>query len=231
MYIEEQVKRWFAAHLGLMNCKIKICGITNFDDASFTAELGVQYLGFNFYKKSKRFITPVLAGEIIKRLSPTVKTVGVFVNPTRAEIKEVMKNVSLDFMQFHGDEELSFISQYKNYKLIKAFQIEDIGLENKITEWLQLGDYVLLDAYTPTQYGGTGEKIEQVILDYYQQGLDFSRVFLAGGLNSTNVSELVMRYQPYAVDVASGVETQPGIKSKELVLDFVKKIKEINPKE
>ena len=208
-----------------MNCQIKICGITNLEDAQIAADLGVEYLGFNFYNRSKRYIIPDFAADVIKKLPISVVPVGLFVNSTNAEINQVLKIAPVKFLQFHGDEDKSFVSQFRGYQIIKALRIKDIGLEHEINEWLKACDYVLLDAYSPTQYGGTGEKINQTLLDYYKERIDFSRVFLAGGLNPENVSEVVTRYRPYAVDVASGVEIAPGRKDSVLVNKFVSAIR------
>ena len=204
-----------------MTTQIKICGITNLEDALFAAEHGADYLGFNFYNKSKRYILPNVASEIIKQIPLAVSAVGVFVNATKEEVDRIAFVAAIKYLQFHGDEDLAFVAQFKDQMKIKALQLKSYGLEKQIEEWLKVCDYLLLDAYSSQQYGGTGENIDNALLDYYSQRIDFSKIFLAGGLNPNNVLEKVRRYHPYAVDVASGVESSPGIKDKKLVSDFI----------
>lgn len=195
-------------------------------DALHAAGLGVQYLGFNFYDQSKRYISPELAGGIIRKLPSSVSAVGIFVNANKTLIDQVLYSAPVRLLQFHGDEEPSFVTQFKDYETIKALRIERVGLENEINEWLSVCDYVLLDAYSSTQYGGTGETISVAVLDYYKERLDFSKIFLAGGLNPKNVFSYVPRYRPYAVDVASGVERAPGHKDCEMMSEFIKNVKD-----
>ncbi len=187
--------------------RIKVCGITNSENAFYAVGLGASALGFIFYEKSPRFITPLAAAEIIKQLPPFVTKVGVFVNASEDYLRDARDIAGFDLYQFHGDETPQFCSAFgENY--IKAIRVKDARSLDVID--LYDTDIFLFDTYSPDVYGGTGENFSWDILPRRKLGDKF--VILSGGLNSDNVHDAIQRVNPYAVDVSSGVESSPGIK-------------------
>ncbi|MBX3244065.1 MAG: phosphoribosylanthranilate isomerase [Acidobacteria bacterium] len=188
---------------------VKICGITNLKDGLAAPSFGADMVGFNFYPKSPRYINPISAGAIASRLPREVKKVGVFVNESIENINAVCNSARLDMIQLHGDESEEFVDQIRSalaVPVIKAIRIGDPDIEIADT----VADAVLLDAYSPDKYGGTGETFE------WEKAVElksrFSKIYLAGGLTPDNVAEAVSVVSPFAVDVAGGVEVRPGIK-------------------
>ncbi|MBI5025951.1 MAG: phosphoribosylanthranilate isomerase [Nitrospirae bacterium] len=179
--------------------KVKICGITNIEDALAAVKFGADALGFVFYKGSPRVITPDRAKDIISKLPPLVSTVGVFVNEDLREIKRIIQHAGLDTVQLHGDEppEMCAISR----RIIKAIRVKDL------TDLEPLSRYkvsaFLLDTYTPETLGGTGQIFNW---DIAVEAKRFGRIILAGGLTPQNVAEAIQWVRPYGIDVATGVE-------------------------
>jgi phosphoribosylanthranilate isomerase len=195
--------------------KIKICGITNLEDAMAAAELGVDALGFNFYKKSPRYIDPQKAAEIIAQLPPFIMPVGIFVNEREEKIRDAMFTTGIKVLQFHGDERPEFCDRFAT-RVIKAFQVKDKeSLKHMVHYHVSA---LLLDSYREGVRGGTG-----VTFDWHLAVVakTFGRVILAGGLTPKNVVEAVKLVQPYAVDVAGGVEKEKGIKDHSKMKKFV----------
>ncbi len=190
--------------------KIKICGITSLDDALAAADSGVDSLGFNFYKKSPRYIEPAKASEIIAQLPPFVTPVAVFVNEREDKIRDVMFTTGIKVLQFHGDERPEFCGRFAS-RVIKAFQVKDKESLKQMVHFHVSA--LLLDSYHKNIRGGTGE-----IFDWHLAVVakTFGRVILAGGLTPSNIAEAVKLVRPYGVDVAGGVEKGKGIK------DYVK---------
>lgn len=189
--------------------KVKICGITNYDDAAAAFEMGVDLLGFNFYPKSPRYLTPEAAAAIIDRLPALIDTVGVFVNSSFEEIRRTMDTCSLDWVQLHGDESPEFCKSLNSVdvKTMKALRIKD---ESDIQEAEKFfTDAILLDAFHPERYGGTG-----LTFDWNIVGHIGKRVFLAGGINPDNAVEAV-ELGVYGIDICSGIEVEPGKKDHE----------------
>lgn len=205
--------------------KVKICGITNLEDALTAVENGADDLGFNFHENSPRYVSPELAKTIIETLPSTVVNVGVFVNETSERICEIARLVGLDAIQLHGDEDDEFIDKLHKMSelaVIKAIRIRaDFKPEDAVD---CSAEAVLLDKYSPKERGGTGETFDWSIAKEVQGRI--KRLYLAGGLNPENVGEAIREVQPYAVDVASGVESSPGKKDPEKVAAFIKAAKE-----
>jgi len=199
--------------------KIKICGITNLDDALFAAECGADALGFNFYKKSPRYIEPQKAAEIIAQLPPFVMPVGVFVNEREDRIREIQHMTCIQSVQFHGDESPEFCQRFEG-RVIKAFQVKDKE-SLKVMAHYRVGAF-LLDSYREGMRGGTG-----VTFDWHLAVVakTFGKIILAGGLTPVNVAEAVKLVQPYGVDVAGGVENEKGIKDQGKVKKFITEVR------
>jgi len=206
--------------------KVKICGITNIEDALASCEYGADALGFIFYKKSPRFIEPERVKKIIRELPPFVTTVGVFVDEDADRISEIADAAKLDIIQLHGSEPPEFCNVFKR-KIIKAFKIQEQGArgkgqENEIRRYT-VSAY-LLDTYKEGVEGGTGEIFDWEIA---KEAKRFGRIILAGGLTPENVAEAVETVMPYGVDVSSGVEQKPGKKDLQKVKNFIERAKGI----
>lgn len=195
--------------------RVKICGITNLQDALNAIEAGADALGFVFYEKSKRYIEPKKAKEIIKQLPPFVQTVGLFVNMYPGQIDFLCKLSGVDMAQIHFEVEPPFFEslQTRYIKVIRARCKEDLQLYKD--------EYRIVDAFV-AEYGGEGKKLELSWFD----GIDCSKIILAGGLESDYVKEL-KGYNFYSLDVSSGVEVKKGIKDKQKMINFVSKVHEL----
>ena len=200
---------------------VKICGITRLEDAIAAADLGARALGFNFYKKSKRYIQPKKAKEIIEQLPGHILKVGLFVNSTEKEVEEIYSRIELDLLQFHGDETPDFCKKWGD-KVIRAFRIEN---ENQL-EIIKKYDFarmIIIDAAIAGQFGGTGKLSDwDIAVKAKTYGIP---LLLAGGLTSMNVSEGIQRVKPFGVDVAGGVESTAGIKDWEKMRAFMHSVR------
>lgn len=188
--------------------RIKICGITNLEDALLAAALGADALGFIFYPKSPRKVAPETAREIITQLPPFVAAVGVFVDEDPAVVQELAARVGLDWVQLHGSESPDYCRSLGR-KVIKGFRIQD---EKSLLELAPYRDAVqafLLDTYKQGQVGGTGESFDWPLA---REARKYGRIILAGGLTAANVAQAIEVARADAVDVASSVEAAPGKK-------------------
>jgi phosphoribosylanthranilate isomerase len=192
--------------------RVKMCGTTRIEDALAAVRFGVDALGFIFYAKSPRYISPVDAAEIIKKLPPLIDRVGVFVN---APIEEVVAaaGAGLSYLQLHGNESVEYCLDIRQRLpfcgIIKAFRVGEESRREDFTPYNECADAFLLDTYVQGAKGGTGKVFDWSIIER----LKLQRpVFLAGGLSSENVVNAIHEVQPFAVDINSGVESQPGIK-------------------
>ncbi len=189
--------------------KVKICGITNLEDALTAVELGADALGFIF-ASSPRQIAPQTAREIIRAVAPFVKTVGVFVNEAPATIREVMQHCGLDLAQLHGDESPAFCDEMMPYT-IKALSIKDESSLQKGQAYHGKVRSLLLDTYSKERAGGTGKTFDwELAIKIKKQG---TPIILSGGIGPSNIVAAIHAVRPYAVDVNSGVEERPGKKS------------------
>jgi phosphoribosylanthranilate isomerase len=205
--------------------KVKICGITNLEDALCAQEAGADYLGFVFAESPRR-ITVENAKIILQELSKDVKVAALFVNEGKEVIDNIVGNLDrVDLLQFHGDETPEFCMQFKPQKIIKAIRVKDEESIKQIQDFNGV-DFILLDAYTDKAYGGTGRGFDRALASKAKEfGLP---LFLSGGLNPENVIEAVIKVNPFCVDVSSGVEKTPGKKDHALVKKFIKNAKIYN---
>lgn len=198
--------------------KVKICGITNAGDALAAAECGADALGFVFYDKSPRSVSPQQAADIIALAPPFITTVGVFVNEDPSRIREIAAFTRIHVVQLHGDESPADCGVW--HRVIKAFrvsQLSDLGIIRQYA-----GSTFLLDAYSPESYGGTGQTFNW---DIAVEAKGFGRIILSGGLTPENVERAVQRVRPYAVDVSSGIERSKGRKDHDRMRDFIERAK------
>lgn len=208
--------------------KVKICGITNLEDALLSAKFGADALGFNFYEKSPRYISPEKAREIIEQLPENVLKVGVFVNENLKKIAETAEIARLDAVQLHGEETPEFVRELKektNLEIIKAFRVSKDFVPEDVLKYTN-ADAILLDAYSPKEHGGTGETFDWEIAKKVQ-GI-FPKMYLAGGLSAENVLKAVEKVKPYAVDSCSALEIEKGKKDKLKTIRFVEYAKKKN---
>jgi phosphoribosylanthranilate isomerase len=188
--------------------KVKICGITNLEDAQLAVDLGADALGFNFYKKSPRYIEPSRAKLIIEELPPLVSTVGVFADEFSPErISSIAHAVGLNAVQLHGSESPEYVKKVDELRVIKAFRV-DPHFDLTLLSLYSAGAY-LLDTFDPERIGGTGQVFDWEIA---VAAKTYGRIILAGGLKQENIVDAISRVRPYAVDICSGVESEPGKK-------------------
>ncbi len=201
--------------------KVKICGITNYKDAAFSVDQGVDALGFNFYRLSPRYIDATTARSIIGRLPPFVTTVGVFVNLSGPEqVAEAARSAGVQVIQLHGDESPEFCRKLGDWFLIKALRIGKHPIRENLEEYPVQA--FLLDTKSDVLYGGTGVSFEWNLA----HGIKRIRpVILAGGLRPDNVGEAIRLVQPYAVDICSGVESSPGKKDFAKLIEFMNEVR------
>jgi phosphoribosylanthranilate isomerase len=202
--------------------RVKICGVTNAADALAAVEAGANLIGFNFYERSPRHITPAEAGKIRAQLPKKVKAVGIFVNALPADVITLRSSLKLDAVQLHGDEPLEAVAEIASaVPVIKAFRVEpDFPLET--LEQYPEAFAFLFDAAHDGQYGGTGRTTDW---DVARRAAVKHRIILAGGLKVENVAAAVRIVRPYGIDVASGVESRPGKKDHGRLREFIQEVR------
>jgi phosphoribosylanthranilate isomerase len=192
-----------------MPTRVKICGITTWEDARLSIDLGASALGFNFYPPSPRSISPADAWSIIRRLPPFVEAVGVFVNWPPLVVAALARAVRLGSVQLHGAESPAEVTELgRKHRVIKAIQVKR-GLRAASLARYRAADAILLDGFAPGLHGGTGRTLDWKLARAARR---YGRIILAGGLTPDNIEEAIRVAQPYAVDVASGVEKRAGRK-------------------
>ncbi|MFH0790921.1 MAG: phosphoribosylanthranilate isomerase [Candidatus Omnitrophota bacterium] len=201
--------------------KVKICGITNLDDAQAAVHAGCDAIGFLFYKKSPRYISPEQAKDIIDKLPKNVIKIGVFVNAKEEIIKRIARICKFRMLQFHGSESPEFCARFKGYRIIKTFRVKG---KLDVKDMARYHPFAFLfDTYIANKSGGTGKKFNWKLIRHID-GLK-RPVFLAGGLTEKNVRTAVKITEPAWVDVCSGVEEKPGKKDHKKVKEFIKAAK------
>jgi len=201
--------------------RVKICGITNVKDALTAVNAGADALGFVFYEKSPRHVEVKDLKAVFAALPAFVTTVALFVNPSESLVNEVISELKVDLLQFHGDESPSFCEQFTR-PYIKAVRMQEQTDLAELAEQYNKSKGLLLDAYVKGTPGGTGEAFNwQWVSPDVRKNIDLP-IILAGGLNSTNVAEAIEVVQPWAVDVSGGVEGQsPSVKSMAKIQAFI----------
>ncbi|MGB5875257.1 MAG: phosphoribosylanthranilate isomerase [Bacteroidota bacterium] len=199
--------------------RIKICGITNLQDALAATDAGAHALGFVFAPSSPRCISPENAAEIIRQLPPFVQTVGVFVDAERSVVNDVIRECGIDTLQLHGQETPSETTGYP-VRVVKGFRISGAADLESLSRY-RVSAY-LLDTYVPGLEGGTGKTFDWTLAG---EARHFGRIILSGGLRDENVGEAIRTARPYAVDVSSGLENSPGKKSVEKMIRFVEAVR------
>lgn len=197
--------------------KVKICGITNLEDAKLAVDAGCDALGFVFYRLSPRYISPGKAAQIIRKLPRSVVKVGVFVNAREKNIKRIAKLCRLNMLQFHGNESAKFCDRFKEYKVIKVFRVKDY-LDPKIVLEYKPFAY-MFDTFSRKKLGGTGEIFNWKLVRHIEC---LKRpVFLSGGLDRKNVRAAIKAAHPDWVDACSSLEAKPGKKDANKVKRFI----------
>ena len=196
--------------------RVKICGITNLEDALMAVEAGADALGFVFFRGSPRFISPEQAAVIIRCLPPFVQAVGLFVNEEPATVNSVADQCGLDLVQLHGEESPDYCTAV-NRRIVKAFRVKDVSSLDDLANYRVSA--CLLDAWSPAAHGGTGTTFNWEIAARVAAS---QCIILAGGLTPENVAGAVATVNPYAVDVSSGVESAPGKKDAGQVNRFIR---------
>jgi phosphoribosylanthranilate isomerase len=200
--------------------RIKICGITNTEDAVAAAELGADAVGFVF-ATSPRQVSPEKAREIIMALPPLVQTVGVFVDEDFENVAYIADFCRLDLLQFHGKESKAYCARFGR-RVIKAVRVRNRGGLKVCSEYSSIVDALLLDTYVSGRSGGTGLTFDWSLA---LEAKRYGRIILAGGLNPDNVADAISAAKPYAVDASSGLEQEPGVKDHEKMARFIQTVR------
>jgi phosphoribosylanthranilate isomerase len=206
------------------NVKVKICGITNWPDARCACDAGVDFLGFNFYPASPRYIGPATARSIIQRLPKSVASVGVFVDEPPESLIRTAKIARVKYVQLHGDETPAFVSRLRRalpaVKIIKAIRVRSASDVRRSSRFRN-ASAILLDGFDRRRRGGSGKAFDWSLA---ARAGGRARIFLAGGLTLENVTEAIRVVRPYAVDVCSAVELSPGKKDRSGIKAFMRRV-------
>jgi phosphoribosylanthranilate isomerase len=204
-----------------MRTRVKICGLTRVGDAEAAAACGADAIGLVFYAKSPRAVDIPTAQTLVAALPPFVTTVGLFVDPSKDLVEEVLAAVPLDLLQFHGDEAPEFCAAFGR-PWLKALRVRPgIDLDREAQRYVNATG-LLLDAYRAGVPGGTGETFDWALIPSVLR----SRIVLAGGLTADNVADAIVQVRPYAVDVSGGVEAAKGIKDRDKIEAFMNGVRD-----
>jgi phosphoribosylanthranilate isomerase len=199
--------------------KVKICGITNLKDARQALEAGAAFIGFNFYERSPRYITPSAAKRIMQSLPKKAKAVGVFVNEKEGKMLAIVRQIGLSHVQLHGEESPETVARLqRTIPVIKAVRVRKSFSTSELSRYKNASAF-LLDGFDGRRRGGSGKSFRWDIARHAKRA---GHIFLAGGLTPDNLGEAIRSARPYAVDVCSGVEAKPGKKDPAAVIDFIR---------
>jgi phosphoribosylanthranilate isomerase len=202
-----------------LRTRVKICGITRPQDAMSAVKHGADAIGLVFYAPSPRCVSIETAKSIVQALPPFVTVVGLFVNAEESDVRQVLAQVHLDVLQFHGDEAVSYCEQF-NAPYYKAIRVKKDSNLLQCAQQYSSAQALLLDAFSEQAYGGTG-----LVFDWGLIPTNLGKpVVLAGGLDAKNVSDAIQQIRPYAVDVSGGVETTKGIKDDGKIAAFMQAV-------
>ena len=203
--------------------RVKICGNTNYENARLAVDLGADYLGFIFVPNTKRVLTVENAEKILSGLKGFTNTVGVFCNQPKKEVEVIAQRLGFKYLQFHGEETALYCESFmqKGFHIIKTFHVKDAMSLKRLDEYNVSA--FLFDTFASSEKGGTGKPFSWDIIE--DRPYVHDKLFLAGGLNIQNVQQAISQVRPFAVDIASGVESSPGIKDPELLRAFIQKVK------
>ena len=209
--------------------RVKICGVTRVGDALAAAQLGADAVGLNFYPPSPRYVGRDRAREIRRTLPPLVEPVGLFVNADAVQVRETAEAVGLVTVQLHGEELPDVLAELDAFRLIKVFRIQDRDSLDEVSAYLEACDAIgrrpdalLFDVHDPELWGGSGKRFDWGVLT---EAETFQPYLLAGGLTPDNVGQAIRVARPWGVDVASGVESSPGIKDPDRMRAFIDRAK------
>lgn len=209
--------------------EIKICGFKRRKDIEDAICLGIRWIGLNFYEKSPRYINEKECEILIDGLGKNIKKIGVFVNPDERKLFQLINKLKIDGVQLHGNEPPSLIKKIKERFpekiVIKAIRVKNKEDLKKKMKKYKMADFFLFDAFDEEKFGGTGKMINERLIDV--KDILWERVFIAGGIKPENIGEIVKKYKPYGIDVASGVEIAPGIKDKEKMKKLIEEVKNV----
>jgi phosphoribosylanthranilate isomerase len=205
----------------VIEMRVKVCGITSYEDAVLALDQGVDALGFNFYRPSPRYIDPAEARKIIRRLPPLWVSVGLFVNAAIEDLLEASRVAGVQALQLHGDETPGYCRKISGWPLLKAIRIGADSIRENLQEYPVQA--FVLDVKDDSLFGGTGKSFDWRLA----QGIDHP-VMLAGGLRPDNVREAILTVKPYGVDVCSGVESSPGRKDRGLLVQFMNEVRNVS---
>ncbi|MCM8832623.1 MAG: phosphoribosylanthranilate isomerase [Candidatus Omnitrophica bacterium] len=209
--------------------EIKICGFKRKKDIVDAISVGIKWIGLNFYEKSPRYIELNEAKKLIEDLSNEVRKIGVFVNPDEKKLYETVKKIKLDGIQLHGNEPFSLIDRFKKIIrekiVIKEIRVKTKQEVLKKIKYYRMADFFLLDSYVEKKIGGTGILIDESKIE--KNKLPFNKIFIAGGITPENVKDIIKKYKPFGIDIASGVEIAPGIKDIEKIKKLIEEVKNV----
>ena len=205
-----------------MRTKLKICGITNFEDALSATKAGVDWLGFNFYPKSPRYINPIDAGKIILKLKNTIQSVAILVQPSLSDVSKIIKESGVDRLQIYEPVDFNDLSIFSIPTII-SYRIDNSG--GKINYPMLKADMILFDSYSKDVLGGSGHKFNWELIP---PDISREKLILAGGITPENISEALNTVNPTVIDVASGAEISPGKKNINKIKSMVMEIRKYN---
>ncbi|MEO8206222.1 MAG: phosphoribosylanthranilate isomerase [Chthoniobacterales bacterium] len=203
--------------------RVKICGVTNLEDAQAAVDAGADAIGFNLFRGSKRYVDPAALEKWITRLPDSVARVAVVVNTTAEELRLLREKALFDAIQFHGDETPEFTAQEGGPLWVRAVRVDNPSALDRGLKYTT--PYLLFDGFSAAEYGGTGIVPDWEAIATFRAGQPERHTILAGGLTPENVAEAVRVVAPHAVDVASGVEASTGKKDPDKVVRFIREAK------
>ena len=193
-----------------MYSRLKICGITNLDDALIVLEIGAHWLGFNFYPESPRYVDPVVAAKIIEEVKGLVECVGILVRPTLKQAIDIIKKTDVDRLQIYQPQDFDDLSKL-DIPTVIAYQVDP---DRKVNYDFMGAEMILLDSYSKNLPGGTGKAFNWALIP---ENIPKEKLVLAGGITAENIGEALRKVNPAVIDVASGSEKSPGIKDYEKI--------------